>query len=1210
MEFQQALDTVNAAISASTGKTLNDIETNLLRGVWQGQTYEQIANVHGYSANYLRCDVGNRFWKRLSQVFNEPVNKKNLRSALERYSRQAGIPISQSPSPVSSPPRSAPVFAPSPVASLQIDWGEAIDISLFYGRASELEHVKQWVLRDRCRLVALLGMGGIGKTALSVKLADEIQTEFDYLIWRSLRNAPPLETLLKDLVLFLSDQQDTEVTLARLIYWLRTARCLVILDNMETLLQPGERSGRYRLEYENYGELLRVVGESPHQSCLVITSREKPAEVATFEGENLAVRSLALKGSSEAALGVIVAKGLTGTDEQKQSLCDRYGCSPLALKIVASSIQELFDSDIEAFLQEDAVVFNGVRRLLDQQFDRLSEFEQSVMYWLAINRDWTPIPELAKDLVPPTAKNKLLEALESLSWRSLIEKKSGQYTQQPVVMEYTTERFVDRIVDELRTGDLELFLKHALIKTTVKEYIRNSQTSLILAPIADQYKLQFNTPQLLSERCQYLLQKLRETAVSDHYGAGNLLNLCEYLTIDISEYDFSQLSIRHAYLVGATLKSVNFRGASFDQTLFTQIFQNILMVSFSPNGKLVAITDDNGSVQLWSATTSELLQVFRGHTGWVWAVGFSPNGTLIASGSTDNTIRIWDINANRLVHVLTEHTSPIRSVAFNPNGELLASASADCTVKLWDVATGTLLHTLEGHTNWVRSVAFSPDGQWLVSSSFDCTLRLWEVGSWQLQHVLTGHTKMATGVAWSPDGKRIASSSDDQMVRVWDRQTGQLLMVLEGHTHWVYDVAFRPDGQVIASGSADKTIKLWDAETGQLLQTLQGHTNPVRSVLYAPVARSPHKTNLNAEQTIDYLLVSGGEDQTVRFWDTRDGKLLRVLQGRTDLPMRIVLSNDGRWCFSSYLNFVVQLRDVATGQRLQSFKGHTNWIMTAAVSSDDTLLATGGEDFRVCLWDIKTGRLLKTLNQHQECLRCVAFSPDGQFLASGAAESVVLIWDVATGKLIQRFEGHTGWIESLVYLPNPDGLTQSQLILSSSTDRTIKLWDIATGTVLMTLTGHQSWSQTIALSPDGQHLASGSKDYIAIIWDLKTGEVLHTLKGHTRQIISVKFSPDGSLLSSCGHDCTIRLWQVATGEEIHELIGHTQGVEAVAFQPDGKTLVSASLDDEIRLWDVTTGECLQVIKSDRPYEGMNITNITGLTEAQKETLRGLGAIEN
>ncbi|MGH2415637.1 MAG: NB-ARC domain-containing protein, partial [Microcystaceae cyanobacterium] len=332
----------------------------------------------------------------------------------------------------------------------KIDWGEAIDVSIFRGRQFELETLQQWIIDDHCRLVALLGMGGIGKTSLAIKLAQQMQEAFDAIIWRSLRNAPSLAMLLSELVQFVSHQQDSSADIRQLMHYLRASRCLLILDNVETILEPGKHAGHYRPEYEGYGELFRVIGETPHQSCLILTSREKPMEIATLEGSELSVRSLALKGCSEAAQALLEAKGLSGSTAQKQHLAERYSNSPLAVKLVATSIQDLFDGEIEQFLAQDTVFFNSVRYLLSQQFERLSPLEATIMCWLAINREWTTFSALEADLVPPISRVELLEALESLSWRALIEKQSGSYTQQPVVMEYMTDQLLTQIANEFR----------------------------------------------------------------------------------------------------------------------------------------------------------------------------------------------------------------------------------------------------------------------------------------------------------------------------------------------------------------------------------------------------------------------------------------------------------------------------------------------------------------------------------------------------------------------------------------------------------------------------------------------------------------------------------------------------------------------------------------------------------------------------------------
>src|SRR5205823_4137380 len=162
-------------------------------------------------------------------------------------------------------------------------------------------------------------------------------------------NAPPLRDILQDGIQFISDQQqsilpeDVNEQIMLLIEHLREKRCLVVLDNVESILQAGQYAGLYRKGYDEYGKLFQMVGEAEHQSCLLLTSREKPREIAILEGEALVVRSYPLKGLRPVeGRKILEDKGLHGAEENLDILINHYAGNPLALKLVAQSIQEVF----------------------------------------------------------------------------------------------------------------------------------------------------------------------------------------------------------------------------------------------------------------------------------------------------------------------------------------------------------------------------------------------------------------------------------------------------------------------------------------------------------------------------------------------------------------------------------------------------------------------------------------------------------------------------------------------------------------------------------------------------------------------------------------------------------------------------------------------------------------------------------------------------
>jgi WD40 repeat protein/transcriptional regulator with XRE-family HTH domain len=1137
----------------------------------------------------------------------------------------------------------------SGVSERRQDWGGAPDVLRFVGRVEELATLRDWVLAEHCRLVAVLGMGGIGKTALAARLAQDVTPSFQRVYWRSLRDAPPISEWLAGAIGFLSDQQvvppDGEAAqLTSLLQLLRDRPCLLVLDNFETVLEPGQREGRYRASFAGYGALLRTVGETNHQSCVIVTSREAAPELAVLSGG--AARRFELGGLRVSEGQVLLAdKQLVGNPKDWASLIGRFGGNGLALKVVSESVRQVFGGDIGAFLEQSAgTVIGGVRRLLAEQFERSSALEQDVLRVLAVEREPVSFPELLADVGPRILRGAVLEAVAALRRRSLVERAeitgASAFTLQSVVLEFVTDRLVEEVRDEIAQGRPVQLVHQPLIKALAKDYVRETQERLIGAPILQQLQAEHGdhgTEQMLLA----MLEGWRNRTYPEQgYGPGNVVNLLRLQRGNLRGLDLAHLGLRQAYLAGVEAQDASLLGADLSQAVLAEAFNYAISVALSGDGAWLLAGTSAGEVWLWRVADRTPLLALPGHSGPLYSVALSADGRLIAGGSEDGTVRLWEAPSGRLLATLQGHTSGVWGVALSADGRLVASGSFDGTIKLWEAPAGQSVASVQGHTGPIYGVALSADGRLLASGGEDGMLRLWDAPSGRPLTTLA-HPGGIRGVALSADGRLLASAGEDGTIRLWDSPSARLLSMLEGQADGVWGVVLSADGRLLASRSRDKTIRLWETPGGQPLATLHGHTGLIYGVA------------LSAD---GQLVTSGSLDGTIRLWEATSGRPLATLQGQTRGVRGVALSADGRLLADGSLDGNIRLWDAPSGQLLATLQGHTGLVHGVVLSADGSLLASGSWDGTIQLWDVASGRLLATLQGHSGGVRGVALSADGRLLASGGLDGMIRLWEAPSGRQLGKLQGDVGGIRGVAL--SADG----RLVASTSWDGTIRLWAAPFITVgsdapsaerqadsgeapaepptggrpFATLAGHTGPVHGVAISADGRLLASGGEDGTVRLWDPRSaalhgagprsassagqaaayGRLLATLDSHTHAgagpadgVRSVALSADGRLVASGSWNGTIRMWEAPSGRLLATLHGHTGGLWGVALSADGRLLASGSFDGTIRLWEVSSGACLRTLRSDRRYERVNITGLTGVTAAQRAALVALGAVE-
>jgi len=446
MNLKEVLKMADDIVFTKTGEHLDDLQEAILRGTMQGEKYTQIAEESHCNESYVR-QVGSELWQIISEELGEDVNKKNFRSAMQRFQVSIVSHFAQDSAQIGlinycgearHPPNIPNSHPPNQETSHQ-DLSEMPELGNFYDRTSELKTLTTSILQQNSRLITITGGLGIGKTSLAVKLVQQIKDEFEYTAWYTLDEFPTIDKFQSKIRQLFSNSEKLDVsptnqTQLPLIKYLQKHRCLIVLDDIQNLFSSGELAGKYKPGYEEYRSLFKQIEKLSHQSCLLLIGWEPPKEVPQLTSQNTPIRILQLTGLDIAvAREILRDHGLAETDNC-ETLIHIYQGNPLWLKSVANLMQELGIGATELLIDDTILLPEDLKDVLQQQFSRLSELEKQVLSLFC--RESEPV-NLAKLLESGTVRSPdLLNALQSLSRRCFIEKTGSFYTLPPVLREY------------------------------------------------------------------------------------------------------------------------------------------------------------------------------------------------------------------------------------------------------------------------------------------------------------------------------------------------------------------------------------------------------------------------------------------------------------------------------------------------------------------------------------------------------------------------------------------------------------------------------------------------------------------------------------------------------------------------------------------------------------------------------------------------------
>ena len=439
MNVTELLQFVDQVVQKQTGEHLDDLEKAILKGLWQGQTYNQIADESGYNSQNYIGDVSRKLFKTLSEQLGEDINKYNFCWTIERVINSQFVGLVNTKISLCSnhpkPDKNQSHEEKSTSQSFYHDLTIAPKITHFYGRETELQTLSHWLINQNTRLISIVGLPGIGKTTLIKRFVDLNLQNFNIIIWKNIKLSDSLDSIIAEIFKAINSELiETGNKLTQLFNLFRQQKCLIIIDNIQELFTPGQFAGQYKAEYKDYKTFLTMITEIEHQSSLILISQEQCQEMICIDEELYPVKCLELQGLDNTD----ILKNQKLKDEESLSkLINLYEGNPVYLQDISSLIRNIFQGKISDFLSEGLLLTENMKYQLSELFNRLSTVEQQIVLEMSKSNQPVNREQLRESL--SLSSMELINGLQSLKRRYLvttIESDKTLFILSPVFREY------------------------------------------------------------------------------------------------------------------------------------------------------------------------------------------------------------------------------------------------------------------------------------------------------------------------------------------------------------------------------------------------------------------------------------------------------------------------------------------------------------------------------------------------------------------------------------------------------------------------------------------------------------------------------------------------------------------------------------------------------------------------------------------------------